>query len=389
MSLIKDKRGESVPNPLRVIKVAASLRRFVISPRTNVLAGIYSLPFRRKRIGSALTRSRVAGILLSASSIASAAGTLDVVIREAGYYGEDTNEDTLAWVVDRRLLFMSPGPIGSREKSALYIWEIQAGSVAKRVELGDSAGFCYSENSIRYWYRSEGAVAHFSGQLGDEGRVVAKADKAVRKGARLNRLDCSFAPKSSYPKAEAIFLYPLRKKDGYLGYPISRGENETFYLRSVGEQPASLNLSARAVPLTYSGCINAYILREASAITVRSESIPVRFWTFAPPARVESISVPPGPWLRGTIAAVGPVATGFAFTSLAVGPVDREGRLTAGASGLYVMNKALPTRAIPGYAHSMSVAPSGCDVALNITPHVGGEQHPRIKLVRLCARGSK
>ena len=317
-------------------------------------------------------------------------GAVAGATRDSGYYGESLAQYTTAWIDDKRLLFISSGRDSVTAKRALYIWNLEVDAITKYAELGQSAGMCFAEGFIRYWYARDVSIIERAGRFGEEKEQVFNAgDWPAKKGLRLNRLTCRYFRDGDLPNTETIVFRPLREGDGYVGNGVAPKSNETFFLPNESAQAVGLKSPTRAVELAYSVYGRAYVLREAPAIIVRSKETSVRFWIFRPPNDLHSVSIPPGPWLGGSIAAVEPAAGGIAFTSHASGKPDKDGRPTTGAGGLYLLINREAKRLIPGYPFGMSVSPNGCEVAVNIVPRAAAGLPSTIRIAHLCIGQSK
>ena len=310
-------------------------------------------------------------------------------VRSSGYYGENLSEHAAKWIDDRRLLFLSPGASSPRGQASLYVWDLQTDVVSKYASLGRNAGFCLADKFLRYWYESGVDIQHYAGVLGQESRVSVDSSEYPRRGARLNRLDCSYFDSAGLPRTSNRYFRPLRHADGYLGQSADSSVDETYYLGSDGGTPILLDIPARTSALTYSVFKKSYVLQEVNAVRSLSEEIPMRFWIFSPPRDVTAATIPPGQWLRGSVTDFAPIADGYMFVSQATGRPDSQGRPTTGAGGVYVLHRSDVVRVIPGYVYGASVAPSGCSVAVNVASRFGAGQAPVIKVISLCAESGQ
>lgn len=316
------------------------------------------------------------------------------VVSDSGYEGESLVAETVAWIDNDRVLFTGYGPLaGPRpadryDHKALYAWDTRTGKITKYASLSRGSGFCFASGVVRYWFERQGSLVERFGRLGEEREhVYSPEERKVRSSWWLNKFTCKWYMPEELPQGEGVFFRPLRDKDGYLGSSVDIRKSLTIYLPSEGGQYVTLPIPERTAAMGYSAFFGVYVLKETPALLARGEDMAIRFWLFTPQqGRVESLVIPAGPWMNGTLTYVMPTKQGVFFASTAIGEKEGDGNYSPGAGGGYLFQKNKVHRVTSGYPYSAEVSPDGCKVVLNMVSRRARGLLPTIRMTNVCGK---
>jgi hypothetical protein len=311
-------------------------------------------------------------------------------IKESGIVARSQSDRGLYWLDDHTVLaigFLSKRKnenfTGDDKTFRLLVWNTISNEIVVEPEIREVGGLCVAPGYVRYQFERDGEQYVRFGTYGRTREKVLDI-QAMKDGIlAVSPVSCrEYNPKLLRLRYGQWSL-PLLAPGEYLDRADIHDVSWMRYFPEDGSEPIDLTeipkRDVERVP-RYSRVLGRYVFAELRRRVAKDEE--QRFWLLDRRGRVEAFTIPAGPWMTGTTDAM-PARAAWVLMSKAIGL-----RGGYGAAGLYVLRGAEVERVVGGYPHAISVAPSGCGVAVAID--VSGrsdESRPMIMAIDICKRG--
>ena len=310
-------------------------------------------------------------------------------IKESGIVARSQSDRGLYWLDDQTVVavgFFSEKNkkfAGNDKTFRLLVWNTSSNELVVEPAIREVGGLCVAPGFVRYQFESNGERYVRFGPYGRTREKVLDI-QAIKDGIlAVSPVSCrEYNPKLLRLRYGPWSL-PLLAPGEYLDRADIHDASWMRYFPEDGSEPIDLieipKRDVERVP-RYSQVLDRYVFAELRRRVARDDE--QRFWLLDRRGKVEAFTIPAGPWMTGTTDAM-PAKAAWVLMSKAIGL-----RGGYGAAGLYVLRGAEVERVIVGYPHAISVAPSGCGVAVAID--VSGrsdESRPTIMAIDICQRG--
>jgi hypothetical protein len=271
-------------------------------------------------------------------------------------YSLSNTDEYVGWLDRDRVMFVGNALIQrdskqSREQ-ALFIWNLQTGSVTRHTKLPLRSTMCLADNFISYFLERDRSLLHVAGTVGSEMESDWAPGHAPR-AFEVNPFTCRLYRRANIPAPKfGGVVYPLASGDGW----IERIEGGAWVYGGAGvARPVEVRLPTLGplslYPHKYSRFARKYLFYHGYG-SVRET------WLLSADGSLAKMEFPEGSWGTGNIE---PVADGLVLRSRSINTKAEWG---VGHAGLYYHSPLLGTqKLISGVIYALAVNSDGCRLA--------------------------